>query len=330
MANHNQHAPKHPLPPMIPTAFSIAPAMVAAVGMESAKRTKLSGTPSSIGSTPSALSSNAQTGGNKGLRHFSEKVAKKVEEKGHTTYQEVADELVKEYIAENKGRKDGDPSPHKKVEHKNIRRRVYDALNVLMAMDIISKDKKDIFWQGLPEYKSGDLEMLQREKDNRAEEVAKKRELLLSLLKQEVLYRNLVKRNRENEKMSSSKRSKDNGGKVALPFCVISSSDDTEIEFEMGQRDVSLQFSGKFHVKDDKEIISNMGFDKTTYEELKLMLPRDLLTYCEEHDLLKSLVKDETPTLTKVRTSVIKSPNGLDALAKATVVFPFSAFPICK
>ena len=33
---------------------------------------------------------------------------------------------------------------------KNIRRRVYDALNVLCAMNIISKDKKEIRWIGLP------------------------------------------------------------------------------------------------------------------------------------------------------------------------------------
>jgi hypothetical protein len=35
-------------------------------------------------------------------------------------------------------------------DEKNIRRRVYDALNVLMAMEIISKDKKEIQWKGLP------------------------------------------------------------------------------------------------------------------------------------------------------------------------------------
>lgn len=35
-------------------------------------------------------------------------------------------------------------------DEKNIRRRVYDALNVLMAMGIIFKDKKDIQWKGLP------------------------------------------------------------------------------------------------------------------------------------------------------------------------------------
>lgn len=35
-------------------------------------------------------------------------------------------------------------------DQKNIRRRVYDALNVLMAMNIISKEKKEIKWLGLP------------------------------------------------------------------------------------------------------------------------------------------------------------------------------------
>jgi hypothetical protein len=43
-------------------------------------------------------------------------------------------------------------------DEKNIRRRVYDALNVLMAMDIISKDKKEIQWKGLPRTSSSDID----------------------------------------------------------------------------------------------------------------------------------------------------------------------------
>ena len=57
----------------------------------------------------------------KGLRHFSMKVCEKVESKGRTTYNEVADELVKDYSTpETTGpqRKScerphqGDPNPH--------------------------------------------------------------------------------------------------------------------------------------------------------------------------------------------------------------------------
>jgi len=35
-------------------------------------------------------------------------------------------------------------------DEKNIRRRVYDALNVLMAIGVITKEKKTITWVGLP------------------------------------------------------------------------------------------------------------------------------------------------------------------------------------
>ena len=45
-------------------------------------------------------------------------------------------------------------------DEKNIRRRVYDALNVLMAMDIITKDRKEISWRGLPSNSKDELEAL--------------------------------------------------------------------------------------------------------------------------------------------------------------------------
>lgn len=45
-------------------------------------------------------------------------------------------------------------------DEKNIRRRVYDALNVLLALDIIARDKKDIHWKGLPSTNVQDLEKI--------------------------------------------------------------------------------------------------------------------------------------------------------------------------
>ena len=98
---------------------------------------------------------------NKGLRHFSMKVCQKVQNKGKTTYNEVADELVREYAASVL------TNPvDQSYDEKNIRRRVYDALNVLMAMDIISKEKnKEIHWKGLPTNAANDIDKLQEEKD---------------------------------------------------------------------------------------------------------------------------------------------------------------------
>ncbi|KAL7677420.1 hypothetical protein ACOME3_003659 [Neoechinorhynchus agilis] len=86
-----------------------------------------------------------------GLRMFSTTVCQLVRLKGTTTYSEVADELVRIYC---------DPKnqeifhgvdlkiPEKVADHKNIRRRVYDAINVLMALNVITKQRKEIHWLG--------------------------------------------------------------------------------------------------------------------------------------------------------------------------------------
>ncbi|CAO3592706.1 unnamed protein product [Absidia cylindrospora] len=77
----------------------------------------------------------------KGLRHFSKQVCDKVKEHGVTTYDQVVHELTADLSSS---------SSFCQFDQKNIRRRVYDALNVLMAMNIIAKDKKEIKWLGIP------------------------------------------------------------------------------------------------------------------------------------------------------------------------------------
>ena len=77
----------------------------------------------------------------KGLRHFSILVCEKLQSLGTSTYKEIADQLVLEAMKreEKRGKEEG---------MNNIRRRIYDALNVLMAMDIITKERKNIRWKG--------------------------------------------------------------------------------------------------------------------------------------------------------------------------------------
>lgn len=119
--------------------------------------------------------------GGKGLRHFSMKVCEKVQKKGTTTYNEVADELVAEFT---------DPvrcaSPADQYDQKNIRRRVYDALNVLMAMNIISKEKKEIKWLGLPTNSLQEFQQLEQEKQRRLERIKQKTQQLQELVLQQV------------------------------------------------------------------------------------------------------------------------------------------------
>lgn len=73
-------------------------------------------------------------------------------------------------------------------DQKNIRRRVYDALNVLMAMNIISKEKKLIKWLGLPTNSIQECLDLVKEKKDLTERIRSKTHQLHELLMQVSWY----------------------------------------------------------------------------------------------------------------------------------------------
>jgi transcription factor Dp-1 len=184
----------------------------------------------------------------KGLRHFSLMVCKKVEEKGTTTYNEVADELVRQILSDDQ----------QKFDEKNIRRRVYDALNVLMAMNIIIKDKKEISWKGLPSQSSADpYERLQRDIQLRSTELQRKRDLLQEMLLQQVCFRNLVQRNFERvEQEDKAKQFQ----KIPLPFIVVNTSSAAVIQCNMSRdlTDVMFDFTLPFEINDDNSILKRL------------------------------------------------------------------------
>ncbi|KAJ0714426.1 putative transcription factor E2F-DP family [Helianthus annuus] len=196
------------------------------------------------------------TGGDKGgrgLRQFSMKVCEKVESKGRTTYNEVsgfnlivfssphhvADELVAEFSDPG----NGDQAPdQQQYDEKNIRRRVYDALNVLMAMDIISKDKKEIQWRGLPRTSLNDIEELkvsfvsfyltniESERLALKNRIEKKTAYLRELEDQHVGLQNLIKR---NEQLYGSGDTPSGG--VALPFILVQTRPHATVEVEISE-----------------------------------------------------------------------------------------------
>jgi transcription factor Dp, invertebrate len=112
----------------------------------------------------------------KGLRHFSMRVCQKVKEKGVTSYNEVADELVCEETDDAGANGSGS------YDQKNIRRRVYDALNVLMAMNIISKEKKEIKWIGLPTSSAQECEEIELQNEQARGRIQEKQQQLRELI----------------------------------------------------------------------------------------------------------------------------------------------------
>lgn len=192
--------------------------------------------------------------GGKGLRHFSMKVCEKVQKKQVTSYNEVADELVAEF---------SDPrnvmSPQDaQYDQKNIRRRVYDALNVLMAMNIISKEKKEIRWIGLPTNSAQECQNLELEKQKRIERIKHKTQQLQELILQQIAFKNLVQRNRELEK---SQGPPPPNSAIQLPYIIVNTSKKTVIDCSISKdKDEYLfNFDNTFEIHDDIEVLKRMG-----------------------------------------------------------------------
>ncbi|XP_028773821.1 transcription factor-like protein DPB isoform X2 [Neltuma alba] len=191
----------------------------------------------------------------RGLRQFSMKVCEKVESKGRTTYNEVADELVAEFADPSSSISSPDQQQY---DEKNIRRRVYDALNVLMAMDIISKDKKEIQWKGLPRTSLNDIEELKTERLQLRNRIEKKAAYLQELEEQYIGLQNLIQR---NEQLYGSGNAPSGG--VSLPFILVQTRPHATVEVEISEDMQLVHFdfnSTPFELHDDNYVLKAMKF----------------------------------------------------------------------
>lgn len=183
---------------------------------------------------------------NKGLRLFSKVVCDKVMNKGVTSYNEVADELVLDYT--QAAISEGSENPV--VDQKNIRRRVYDALNVLMAMNIISKEKKEIKWIGLPPTSPRDeLRTLTADRVQMMERIKRKKEQLQDLHSQHELYSRLIKRN--------TSQATEDQERILVPFIVVHTGNQTHIDCDVSEdyTEYLMKFEHPFSIHDDNEIL---------------------------------------------------------------------------
>ncbi len=217
--------------------------------------------------------------GGKGLRHFSMKarpppqtqpyaarartrvpltrlccrqVCEKVESKGRTTYNEVADELVKEFSHP-------DYATEQLFDEKNIRRRVYDALNVLMAMNIITKEKKDITWRGLPASADADVEALRAEKTRARARCDKKHAHLAELVEQHAALDALLARNAAARLTGTGAPP---SARISLPFILVQTRPGTAVEVQVSEDQQLVHFdfdATPFEIRDDAFVLARLN-----------------------------------------------------------------------
>jgi hypothetical protein len=226
--------------------------------------------------------SNAETGqlhaasAVKGLKHFSVKVCEKVEAKGHTNYNEVADELVREMGADAEaGLADG------AFDEKNVRRRVYDALNVLEALGIISKTKKDIDWKGWPAtLNQSEKTRLEAERSRLLVRVQSKLTAVEETTAKAYCISNLVLRNRDAP-LPVLEAAKNVGlpapTPLRLPFMIAHAPSNASIDLQISNDEKVAELDFKwwpFEIFDDVGVMKMMGLDE----------PRPELLGIDHHD----------------------------------------------
>ena len=252
-----------------------------------------------------------------GLSHLSLRICQCVQEKVFTTYEEVAEALVREellvltesgtpfpditpptkkvkrqeledpiaQILKVKPKVEVDVSRHASTRDsaqeayiKKLKRRVYDSLHVLKAMNIISRERscsKSIKWEGLPSTTILDFERLSKEKEDMADIVKNKRERLMELLKRQVMRRNLRQRNTstKTQSKSSAKDSSSQGDiqsvdkqsspdvQCPLPFVVLTTSQKACLNFTLDKErtDVRINMNGhEYLMMDDETVLSSL------------------------------------------------------------------------
>ncbi|KAL4509238.1 hypothetical protein ABPG72_018169 [Tetrahymena utriculariae] len=183
--------------------------------------------------------SDDENGGNRnerGLRILSKEVLDIVREKNETTYKEVTEEIIQNRQKNNQSLGQ---------DEQNIKRRVYDALNVLIAAELITKtEKKKIKYskplngicskiQKIPANKSSkeginnvvsnnQLEKQQNQKtyfknslDSKKDRLKRKNDILKDLILKMVASKHLIKRNVQNELVKINEEQNDTLGNSA-------------------------------------------------------------------------------------------------------------------
>ncbi|KAG2590780.1 hypothetical protein PVAP13_5NG413600 [Panicum virgatum] len=164
-----------------------------------------------------------------GLREYSKIVSKKVETKGRTTYNEF--------------------------DEKNIKRRVNDAFNVLIALRVIAKDKKEIKWVGLSNFRYEKIKKLEEAHKELMTRIKNKKKLLQEIEKQFDDLQNIKFRNQVLQRPAESA----NG--ICLPFLLVKASRKARVEIEISEDSKFAGFDfncAPFTLHDDVSILDGI------------------------------------------------------------------------
>lgn len=193
-----------------------------------------------------------------GLKALSWRVREIVETQRITNYKEVADELLKDLNVSTSA------SPQR--DEKNVRRRVYDALNVLIAASILRKTGKEVA-------ASAPLPPLRLDADE-FDHLQLKRGRLRCLIEEYTALKNLYERNSMQTRVVQT---------VPYPLALIALCRGSKYEITLTKcpphTRALVRITGNFELMHDMSILKRMGLHKRTID-----LPTELKTLCRDYN----------------------------------------------
>lgn len=174
----------------------------------------------------------------RGLKKLSVKVKELVSKNNVTTYKEVADELINSLYDDEERQR----------EEKNIRRRVYDALNVLGAAGVIAKKGKQVTWVG----HCNTLQLASSSCEEIQLRIQQKRQTLKETSAMVHLLQGLIDRNRRKSQRD----------RLGFPFFVVATRSSPRNEVALlatdGRSELRVKLEGKYKLMGDMDVLKQL------------------------------------------------------------------------
>eukprot|EP00347_Sterkiella_histriomuscorum_P005849 403355038 len=253
---------------------------------------------------------------NKKLVFLSKKVLEEVSTKHETTGTNIANHILEIYKERNM-----------KLDFKNVQRRVYDALNVLSALDVITKDRNKITFKGyngILQHSPRDSNGLQNGSDLQFQESARlynnqvdcsniliithefiikakieieeaknrlqqKTAHFLELAQQSIALKKLVARNYMMYHSRENQSAPEK--KIDIPFVVLKLQKNAQVELQQkdDQTQLILQTDRELEMFNENHILQKLQLNKITKDDIKNLLP----THIQQHLHERYNVEDE-------------------------------------
>lgn len=202
----------------------------------------------------------------RGLKHLTQLVKQIICKHQPTSFKNVAFKLIEELIITE--------GPDRVKEEKNVRRRVYDAINVLIASDVLERNGRNVSWK--EKWDNSEVDFKKNDLEKKRSLIEDKKKGMKIVLNKFLAIRALISRN---------KRGLSGKPAINFPFIIVSTLDAPKntmsIKVNADSTFLQLKLAKPINLFGDMDVLLSLGMHKMKMVNLLQYLPsNELLGYC--------------------------------------------------